>query len=382
MSTPSLRGATENGPAKPVGRALLLSCLLLVAGELLQAWSAEVDAAPGQGAETGSPSQVGRARLRWRVSTFAGAAHQTAAVDKVGGDARFSFPSGLTFGPDECLYVAEVFNHTVRRISADRCVSTVAGNARDPGFRDGPTTDARFNGPVGVAVTAGGQILVADMNNCAVRQITPLGDVTTVLDWRPLPEQADEAPATGSKPYGLLACRSGPTFYVTTSLGAIWHVDPGVAVRTVFRERPRPVGPWAMAEGPDGAIYISDRQGSVVWRVRDNVKEVVAGKVSARGHRDGRGARARFTSPAGIAVDPLGVVYVADAGDHTVRMITPDGAVSTLAGQPYQQGYRDGRPSRARFNTPIAVAVNRKGELFVADRGNHVIRMIRREAAR
>jgi sugar lactone lactonase YvrE len=104
--------------------------------------------------------------------------------------------------------------------------------------------------------------------------------------------------------------------------------------------------------------------------------ELLAGDISGPGNADGMGAAARFFSPIGVAVDSAGNVYVADTSNHTIRKITPAGVVTTLAGTANQSGYVDGTGTAARFTSPAGVAVDSTGNLYVADTGNHIIRKI------
>jgi sugar lactone lactonase YvrE len=101
----------------------------------------------------------------------------------------------------------------------------------------------------------------------------------------------------------------------------------------------------------------------------------LAGRASI-GIEDGPGAAARFHHPAGLAVDPASNLYIADTGNHTIRKISPAGIVSTLAGSPGQSGSADGIGTAARFNSPQGVAADAAGNLYVADTGNCTIRMV------
>jgi sugar lactone lactonase YvrE len=108
----------------------------------------------------------------------------------------------------------------------------------------------------------------------------------------------------------------------------------------------------------------------------------LAGSAGQTGTTDGTGSGARFNYPFGVALDGGGNLYVADTANHTVRKVTPEGAVTTLAGDPTLtdqdgyplSGYADGSGSAARFNSPIALAVDSAGRVYVADSGNYTIR--------
>jgi len=101
-----------------------------------------------------------------------------------------------------------------------------------------------------------------------------------------------------------------------------------------------------------------------------------AGLPAVSGVNDGTGSAARFFGPTGVALDSAGYLYVADTGNHTIRKITPASEVTTLAGSAGLSGSADGTGSAARFKNPIGVAVDNAGNVYVGDRDNHTVRMI------
>jgi len=103
---------------------------------------------------------------------------------------------------------------------------------------------------------------------------------------------------------------------------------------------------------------------------------LLAGQIGSEGNLDGNGSEAHFTSELDIAVDQAGNLYVTDSGNYTIRKISPDGDVTTLAGKGGEQGYTDGAGSTARFRTPIGLSIDGDGNLFVTDTGNHTVRQI------
>jgi sugar lactone lactonase YvrE len=149
-----------------------------------------------------------------------------------------------------------------------------------------------------------------------------------------------------------------------------------------FRDAAQPAqaafaDPFGVAIGPDGAIYVSDSGDSN--RVRkltpDGVVTTFAGGGGGEGSADGPGTQASFNTPSGLAVDSAGNVYVADTGNNRIRKITPQGVVSTVAGDG-AAGYADGPAAQARFDAPIGIAVDRAGNIYVADTYNDRVRMI------
>lgn len=138
------------------------------------------------------------------------------------------------------------------------------------------------------------------------------------------------------------------------------------------------VNPIGTTVAPDGTIYIADSANHIIRRITpDGTVSTFAGLVGQMGNADGTGSEARFSYPWGLTTDTAGNVYVCDAGNHTLRKITPTGQVNTLAGLPGDAGYADGVGPAARFNRPSSIAYDRtSGDLFVTDYSNTVIRRV------
>ena len=136
--------------------------------------------------------------------------------------------------------------------------------------------------------------------------------------------------------------------------------------------------PWGLVRGPDGSVFVSD--GGEANRIRriapDGQVSSFAG--SSEGYADGRGGAARFHTPAALAVDRHGALYVADSGNHAIRRISPEGEVTTLAGDG-TPGLRDGPAAWSRLRAPMGVAVDGLGRVYVADTWNDRIRIIGRD---
>jgi sugar lactone lactonase YvrE len=114
------------------------------------------------------------------VTTLAGTAGLSGSTDGTGAAAHFSFPSGVAIDSAGSLYVADFGNHTIRKVTADGVVTTLAGTAGLSGSADGTGAAARFNGPDGVSVDGAGHIYVADVFNSTIRKVTPTGTTSTV----------------------------------------------------------------------------------------------------------------------------------------------------------------------------------------------------------
>jgi sugar lactone lactonase YvrE len=270
------------------------------------------------------------------VTTLAGTAGLVGSADGTGADARFSGLSGVAVDSAGKVYIADTNNHTLRKVTVAGAVTTLAGTAGTPGGLDGTGAEARFNVPDGVAVDSAGNVYVADTGNSTIRKITPAGIVTTLA---------------GSP--GVQGSADG------TGAAARFSAPDGVAVDSA------------------GNLYVAETSNHTIRKITPaGVVTTLAGAASMMGSLDGTGAEARFAAPDGVAVDSAGNLYVAERINSTVRKITPAGVVTTLAGAAGMLGSVDGTGAAARFNHLFSVAVDGAGNVYVCDRINVLIRKI------
>ncbi len=156
---------------------------------------------------------------------------------------------------------------------------------------------------------------------------------------------------------------------------AVLAGDGQVGLRDGVAGLARFADPYGIALDPHGALYVSDAGDNNRIRVlrTDGTLATLAGGVE--GFQDGQGVGARFNTPSGLALDATGNVYVADTGNHAIRKVTPDGVVTTIAGNGLP-GYRDGPGGQAQFDGPMGVSVDADGRVIVADAYNDRIRAI------
>jgi len=254
--------------------------------------------------------------------------------DGTGSQARFDGPQGIAADGAGNLYVAEAPSATIRKITPQGVVTTLAGSAGAPGYADGSGDAARFNAPSRLETDADGKLYVTDTGNSAIRSITPAGVVATL---------AGSGSCGSSDGRGAQAQFCNPQGIALDRWGNLWVADTGN--HTVRRI------------DPEGRV------------------STVAGAPGVCGSEDG-GGNARFCNPQDVAVDYWGNVYVADTGNSTVRMISPEGEVSTLAGLPGQCAASDGSPGASRLCSPSGIDVE-GNDLYVADTGNATIRRIK-----
>lgn len=323
------------------------------------------------------------------VSTLAGLAGNRGSQDGVGAAASFYIPQGVAVDGSGTIYVADTLNHTIRKISASGTVSTLAGLARSTGNADGTGAAARFFSPPGIAVDGSGNVFVADYNNHMIRKITAAGVVTT-LAGRAIVGSADGSGAAVqfNSPTGGAIDGNGPLYVADSGNHTIRKITAD-GVATTFAGLAGASGsadgtgaiarfndPRGVAVDVNGNIFVADRSNYTIRKITPSGSvTTLAGLAGVNGHLDGVGAAARFVQPSGVAVDGVGNVYVVDGGS-TIRKITADGTVSTLAGTLGAFGSADGVGATARFNSAAGIAVDGIGTVYVADTYNHTIRKI------
>lgn len=323
------------------------------------------------------------------VTTLAGRPSHRGSNDDLGSAARFSSPRGVAVDGSGNLYVADVGNHTIRKIASTGLVSTVAGRAGDCGSADGWAGDARFCYPHGVAVDDAGNLYVADKDNHTIRRISPGGVVSTLagLAGSSGSDDGTGADARFQYPYGIAVDGAG-TVYVADSINStIRKITPAGVVSTLAGlagsngdedgpgSEARFSYPFGVAVDGAGNVFVADGNNSTIRKITSaGVVTTLAGSHGACGQADGAGRDARFCLPHGVAADQEGNVLVADTENHEIRRITPTGTVTTLAGRPGAAGGADGTGAGALFSSPYGIAVNRAGQLYVADSDNNAIR--------
>ena len=265
-------------------------------------------------------------------------------IDGAGAAARFSRPEGLALDGKGSLFVADRGNHSIRRIAgyagAEPVVSTLAGDGT-PGFADAVGAAARFDGPTDVAHGPDGLLYVVDAGNRRIRRIAADGGVTT---W------------AGTGLAGGLAGRGTAASFMQ---------------------------PRGIAFGAEGRLYLSDAFEGVIRVIGPDatVAQLAGNRYAPPACRAGTLYTARVDAPGGLAGGPRGELVVADTNNHRVRLIDPQGLVTTLAGGggtgEGQGGLADGPTAASRLATPEGVAIAPDGTLYVADTGNNRIRIFK-----
>jgi len=339
-------------------------------------------------AETGSANVIMKLPAGGQKTVFAGTIGQSGSTDGTVGVARFNGPRGVAVDSAGTVYVADERNHTIRAITPEGVVTTLAGTAGVSGSAEGTGSAARFNHPWGVAVDGAGTVYVADESNHTIRAITSARVVTTLAGTAGANGSTDGAGSAArfSSPEGVAVDGGGTVYVGDTGNNTIRRITPGGVVTTLAGtpggadgtgSAARFAAPDGVAVDDAGTVYVADTSNSTIRKITTaGVVTTLAGAVGQPGSTDGIGSAARFNNPQGVAVDSAGTVYVADTSNSTIRKVTSAGAVTTLAGTAGQTGSADGTGSAARFRGPSGVAVDAAGTVYVADRGNYTIRKI------
>ncbi|MBI3754924.1 MAG: hypothetical protein HY265_02020 [Deltaproteobacteria bacterium] len=296
------------------------------------------------------------------------------------------WPTGVVVDDKENIYVADFSNNLIRKISGAGDVITFAGSGH-AAFADGKGKDAHFKGPDNIAIDKDGNIYVADADNFRIRKISPDGTITTIAGsgLRGY-KDGDGKIARFAYPTGIAVDKDGLVYVADRGSHTIRKIASssnvstiagnghpayadGNGVKTHFRE------PISLAVDHDGNVYVTDSGNNAVRKITpDGAVSTLAGGGSP-GYKDGKGKDARFSWPTGIAADSAGNVYVCDSQNNRIRRITAEGVVSTVAGIGIP-GFADGPGYQAQFRFPTGIEVDKMGNIYVADSGNNRIRKI------
>lgn len=320
------------------------------------------------------------------VSTLAGSGIAGDAAGK-GAEAAFSGPLGVATDAAGNIYVADTANNKIRKVSPDGSSGTFAGTGA-AGSADGSGLLASFNAPRGLAFDADGNLYVADTGSNKLRKITPAGVVSTLAGTGAVGSVDGTGDvATFSAPCGVALGADGMLYVCDRDNNKIRAVNSSTGTVTTFAG----TGASGAVNGskteasfssPEGVVVLSTGELFIADTGNNKIRLInISGNVytfagsGIEGFLDGYDISAKFNAPRGIACDSGGNLIVADANNNRIRLISPEGAVSTLAGTG-AEGFVDGGFGEAAFHGPAALAIGPSGALYVADSLNHAIRKV------
>jgi uncharacterized repeat protein (TIGR01451 family) len=295
-------------------------------------------------------------------------------------------------------YIADTYNHRVRKVAANGTIATVAGTGVSGFVGDkGAATSAQLNLPNGLALDSAGNLYIADTNNSRVRKVDSSGNITTVAgNGICCASTGDGGPATSAgigAPYGLAVDSSGNLYISDVDNSVVRKVAASGTITTVAGQTDsfgysgdggpaisaKLFGPYGLAVDASGNLYIADRFN---YRIRmvstSGVITTVAGNGNCCYGGDGGAATsAQLYAPSGVAVDASGNLYIADTYNERVREVIAGGTILTLAGAGSYGYWGDGGSATgAAFRYPSAISVDPVGNLAVADQGNNAVRLL------
>jgi uncharacterized protein (TIGR03437 family) len=323
--------------------------------------------------------------------------------------AELNVPTAAVIDPKGNLYIADSANHRVRYVTGGT-ITTAAGNGTagyygDNGTSgaDGKAGDAELNTPSGVVLDSSGNLYIADTVNNVIRMVTPGGVITTVVGTNGYTGNSfngDGGPATLAAlfhPSSMLYDPAGNFYIADTANNAIRKVTAKTGIITTVAGTGDPTGlyngdnhpavkatlnhPVGIALDASGNLYIADTGNHVIRKVTypSGIITTVAGNGTPGYAGDGKkvSIATQLNSPKGVAVDSSGNIYIADTTNSRIRMIGTDNTINTIAGNGVAAYSGDNGPATtASMKFPSQISIDTKGNIYVADTNNNVIRLL------
>ena len=325
---------------------------------------------------------------QYTISTLAG--NGTAGFSGDNGNAmaaELSGPSGVAADASGKVYIVDAGNNRIRMV-ANGNITTIAGTG-DIGYAsDGTAASVQFYGAARITVDASGNIYISDSGNDVIREITPDGKITTIAGISCTQDlitgcgpgyMGDGGPATAallSNPLGMTTDSAGNLYIAEADNNLIRKVSGGnISTVSVLLRMNHPAD---VAIDPAHNLYIADTNNDRIVKLSAaGIPSIFAGGSDGFGGDNGPAASAKLSSPVAVAVDGAGNVYIADTFNSRIRKVAANGTITTIAGngQPNYSG-DGGSAVNAELYFPRAIAVAPWGGVYVADSGNNRVRLL------
>ncbi|HXS98379.1 MAG TPA: SBBP repeat-containing protein [Candidatus Limnocylindrales bacterium] len=281
------------------------------------------------------------------------------------------------------LYVADIVSSRVLKVSASGTVTTLAGNGATTFSGDGgPGTKAALFSPSGVAADSSGNVYIADSSNNRVRKVDAGGTINTVAGSATPGFSGDGGPATNAalfSPIAVAVDNNGNLYIADSGNGRVRKVNAAGTISTIASSL---ILPGGLAVDSGGNVYVAEIGLNRIRKITAaGAISTVAGNSTKGFSGDGGAATSAAlnlsSAHAGLAVDSSGNLYIADTGNQRIRKVTPDGIISTVAGNGVAGFSGDNGPAtNAGLNNPTDVALDSGGNLFIADTTNNRVRKV------
>jgi len=331
------------------------------------------------------------------ITTIAGTV--TAGYSGDGGtatSAQLNRPYGVALDASGNIYIADAWNHRIRKVDTGGNISTIAGTGTAGYSGDGSAaTSANLKDPSGVVVDASGNVYIADYGNHRVRKVDMTGNISTIAGTGTGGYSGDGGAANSAQlnnPDGLALDASGNIYIadnynhrirkvatsgnISTIAGAGtggYSGDGGAATSAQL------YNPTGLAVDASGNVYIADNNNHRIRKVATsgNISTIAGNGTGGYSGDGGAATSAKLNGPPVVVVDASGNVYIADYSNHRVRKVDTTGNISTIAGTG-TAGYSGdgGAATSAKLDRPYGVALDASGNIYIADQGNNRIRKI------
>jgi sugar lactone lactonase YvrE len=325
---------------------------------------------------------TGNARIRrgsgsQQITTVAGG---YIGDGKAATSAAVNTPQAIAFDKLGNLYIADMYNHRIRKVDASGTISTFAGNGISGYSGDGgPAQNASLYFPDGVATDASGNVFIADVSNQVIRKVDSSGTISSFAQDQASPNLMTTDSAGNLYVAETFYCRiskfdpDGTSSVIAGVQGQCGFNADGIpATQAQLNE------PYGVALDSKGNLYIGDSSNNRVRMVdTSGIIHTIAGNGTCGFSGDrGPGTSAMLCSPTGVAVDAKGNLYVADWLNYRVRRVDATGTIETIAGTGNYLYNGNGLPARKTNISPFSIAVSPSGEVHVADSTNDLVRKI------
>ena len=293
------------------------------------------------------------------ITTVAGGGNNYPGDGGSATSAQLGYPSGLALDDTGNLYITD--GNRILKVSPDGSIATVAGDTSFGSSGDGgPATSAKLDGPAGLAVDGSGNLYIADVWNRRIRKVSPAGIITTVAGTGTLGDSGDGGPAVNAQlniPVALTIDKSGTLYIGEDNSGStqftsntIRRVTPDGIISTIAGGG---ASTWGLTSDSGGNLYIAGGGNSIRKMTPDGTIVTVAGNGAYSYSGDGGPAiSAQFNFPYGLAMDNAGNLYISDPSDGRVRKVSRAGIVTTVAGNGTSGYSGDGGPATSAQISP------------------------------